>query len=124
MDKVTQWEVVGATPQISEAYLLPVLEAMLEQFPFRIRGFHSDNGSEFINHTVADNEVEHCRFRIPEFNNIELQALPDYAPPRRSRTDKTAAQESLSGQPMSLQHPPPRNQFVSDVTEIGDVWGE
>jgi transposase InsO family protein len=25
---------------------------MLQQFPFRIRGFHSDNGSEFINHTV------------------------------------------------------------------------
>ncbi len=53
VDEVTQWEVVGATAQISEAYLLPVLEAMLEQFPFRIRGFHSDNGSEFINHTVA-----------------------------------------------------------------------
>ncbi len=53
VDQVTQWEVVGATPQISEAYLLPVLEAMLEQFPFRIRGFHSDNGSEFINRTVA-----------------------------------------------------------------------
>jgi hypothetical protein len=30
-----------------------VLDAMLAQFPFRIRGFHSDNGSEFINHTVA-----------------------------------------------------------------------
>jgi transposase InsO family protein len=53
VDEVTQWEVVGATPLISEAYLLPVLDAMLEQFPFRIRGFHSDNGSEFINHTVA-----------------------------------------------------------------------
>jgi transposase InsO family protein len=26
---------------------------MLAQFPFHIRGFHSDNGSEFINHTVA-----------------------------------------------------------------------
>ncbi len=25
---------------------------MLEQFPFRILGFHSDNGSEFINHNV------------------------------------------------------------------------
>jgi integrase/recombinase XerD len=25
---------------------MPVLEAMLEQFPFQIRGFHSDNGSE------------------------------------------------------------------------------
>jgi len=53
VDEVTQWEVVGATAQISEAWLLPVLEAMLQQFPFRIRGFHSDNGSEFINHTVA-----------------------------------------------------------------------
>lgn len=53
VDEVTQWQVVGAVGQISEAALKPVLEAMLEQFPFRIRGFHSDNGSEFINHTVA-----------------------------------------------------------------------
>ncbi len=53
VDEVTQWQVVGATAQISEAWLIPVLEAMLAQFPFRIRGFHSDNGSEFINHTVA-----------------------------------------------------------------------
>ena len=53
VDEVTQWQVVGATTQISEAFLLPVLGSMLEQFPFEIRGFHSDNGSEFINHTVA-----------------------------------------------------------------------
>jgi transposase InsO family protein len=53
VDEVTQWQVVGATAQINEAWLMPVLEAMLRQFPFRIRGFHSDNGSEFINHTVA-----------------------------------------------------------------------
>lgn len=53
VDEVTQWQVVAATGQISEAYLLPVLEQIIEQFPFRIRGFHSDNGSEFINHTVA-----------------------------------------------------------------------
>jgi hypothetical protein len=54
VDEVTQWQVVGATAQISEAWLIPVLEAMLRQFPFCILGFHSDNGSEFINHTVAD----------------------------------------------------------------------
>ena len=54
VDEVTQWQVVGAVPQISEAWLQPVLEAILEQFPFRIYGFHSDNGSEFINHTVAN----------------------------------------------------------------------
>jgi transposase InsO family protein len=53
VDEVTQWQVMGAAQQISEAYLLPVLEGMLAQFPFHIRGFHSDNGSEFINHTVA-----------------------------------------------------------------------
>ena len=53
VDEVTQWQVVGAVSQISEAHLLPILEAMLAQFPVRILGFHSDNGSEFINHTVA-----------------------------------------------------------------------
>lgn len=53
VDEVTQWQVAGATAHISEAWLLPVLEGMLGQFPFVIRGFHSDNGSEFINHTVA-----------------------------------------------------------------------
>jgi transposase InsO family protein len=53
VDEVTQWQVIGATSQISETWLIPVLEAMLEQFPFRILNFHSDNGSEFINHTVA-----------------------------------------------------------------------
>lgn len=53
VDEVTQWQVVGASAQIGEQGLIPVLETMLAQFPFRIRGFHSDNGSEFINHTVA-----------------------------------------------------------------------
>jgi hypothetical protein len=53
VDQVTQWEIVAATPQISEWWLLPVLVAMLGQFPFMIRGFHSDNGSEFINYNVA-----------------------------------------------------------------------
>jgi transposase InsO family protein len=54
VDEVLQWQVVGSTPRISEAYLKPVLEDMMRQFPFRIRGFHTDNGSEFINHTVAE----------------------------------------------------------------------
>lgn len=53
VDEVTQWQVVGAVARISEAWLLPVLEGILEQFPFLVRGFHSDNGSEFINHNVA-----------------------------------------------------------------------
>ena len=54
VDEVTQWQVVACVPQISEAWLEPALYSMLAQFPFKIRGFHSDNGSEFINHNVAE----------------------------------------------------------------------
>lgn len=54
VDAVTQWQVVGCAEKISERYLLPVLEAVLAQFPFAIRGFHADNGSEYINHRVAE----------------------------------------------------------------------
>ena len=53
VDEVTQWQIVAATPRISELWLEPVLEAMLRQFPFGIEGFHTDNGSEYINQTVA-----------------------------------------------------------------------
>jgi transposase InsO family protein len=53
VDAVTQWQVVGCASKISEAYLLPVLQAVLEQFPFAILGFHVDNGSEYIHHRVA-----------------------------------------------------------------------
>jgi hypothetical protein len=53
VDTVTQWEVVGCVTTICERDLIPVLEAMLHQFPFRIIGFHCDNGSEFLNHKVV-----------------------------------------------------------------------
>jgi transposase InsO family protein len=54
VDEITQWEVVLATPRISEAWLMPLLTSILQQFPFVILNFHSDNGSEFINKIVAD----------------------------------------------------------------------
>jgi len=54
VDEVTQWEILGCVPQISERFLVPVLEDLLAQYPFVIRGFHSDNGSEFINRVVAE----------------------------------------------------------------------
>lgn len=54
VDEETQWEVVVSVQKISEGYLLPMLEEMLKQFPFVIKGFHTDNGSEFINRVVAE----------------------------------------------------------------------
>lgn len=53
VDEVTQWELVGCVEGISEQFLKPLLEELLAQFPFVITGFHSDNGSEYINRAVA-----------------------------------------------------------------------
>jgi len=53
VDEITQWEIVVCVPQISERYLAPALKLLLSQFPFKVFNFHSDRGSEFINHVVA-----------------------------------------------------------------------
>ena len=53
VDIVTQWQIVASVQAISEAYLLPVIDQMLRGFPFVVRGFHSDNGGEFVNRKVA-----------------------------------------------------------------------
>ena len=53
VDEVTQFEVIVSVEKISENYLIPVLERLLAAFPFSIINFHSDNGSEYINYTVA-----------------------------------------------------------------------
>lgn len=53
VDEVTQWQIVGSVEKISEQYLEILLEDLISQFPFKIINFHSDNGSEYINKTVA-----------------------------------------------------------------------
>lgn len=53
VDCVTQYEGVATCEKISEAFLIPVLATLLQSFPFVILGFHSDNGSEYINRDVA-----------------------------------------------------------------------
>lgn len=54
VDEVLQWEIVGAVDKIAEYYLEPLLKDLIEQFPYKIINFHSDNGSEFINKVVAE----------------------------------------------------------------------
>jgi len=53
VDEVTQWQVVSCVEKISEQYLEILLEDAINQFPFKIINFHSDNGSEYINKTVS-----------------------------------------------------------------------
>ena len=83
VDTVTQWQVAGCCETISEAHLLPVLEAMLHQFPFRIRGFHCDNGSEFLNHKVE--------------KVLNKLLLEEFTKPRANRTTDNALVEGKNG---------------------------
>ena len=53
VDAMSQWQMQSCVQGISKAFLRPVLEMVVEQFPFQVEGFHSDNGSEYINYEVA-----------------------------------------------------------------------
>ncbi len=53
VDEITQYQHVAAVPRLGENHLAPALVRLLDAFPYVIRGFHADNGSEYINHTVA-----------------------------------------------------------------------
>ena len=53
VDEVTQFQVIVTLERISEQFMLPALKQILAAFPFKIRGFHADNGGEYINYTVA-----------------------------------------------------------------------
>ena len=60
--------------RISEAFLIPVLEALLLSFPFVILGFHSDNGSEYINRHVAKLLIEEQTKSRSRHSNDNAQA--------------------------------------------------
>ena len=54
VDEVTQFEMIASAQAINENCLIPVLEAIIEAFPFVIINFYSDCGSEYINRYVVD----------------------------------------------------------------------
>ena len=76
VDEVTQFEFVGAVEYISEAFLIPVLTALLKNFPFVINGFHADNGSEYVNRQVA--ELLH-KLHVGEFTKSRPRRSNDNA---------------------------------------------
>ena len=53
VDEITQYELIASVEKISEKYLKPVIEELLNLFPFIVYEFHSDNGSEYVNKIVA-----------------------------------------------------------------------
>ena len=53
IDEITQFEFIGAVQAPTEEHMLPLLEQLINAYPFIILGFHADNGSEYINQHVA-----------------------------------------------------------------------
>ena len=54
VDEVTQFECVFSVERITERFMVPVLEMIIETLPFQVLGCHADNGSEYINHRIAE----------------------------------------------------------------------
>ena len=82
VDEITQWEIIGCVEGISEQFLEPLLVELLDRFPFIILNFHSDNGSEYINYTVAE---------------ILKKLLIEQTKSRSRRTNDNALVESKNG---------------------------
>jgi hypothetical protein len=101
VDEVTQWEIIGCVEGISEEFLKPLLEELLELFPFVIINFHSDNGSEYINHIVAS-----------LLNKLNI----DQTKSRSRRTNDNALVESKNGsiirKYMGCVHIPKKNSIL------------
>lgn len=76
VDAVTQYQFIGSVPRISEAFLLPLLEALINEFPFQIQGLHADNGAEYINYQVAE-MLE--KLRVTEFTKSRARQTTDNA---------------------------------------------
>lgn len=109
VDTLNQSQVIAAVEWISENYMLQVLHTLLTRFPFQLRGFHADNGSEYINHRVA---------KLLTKLNIELTT----SRPRHSNDSVLAETKNgaIVREHLGYTHIPSRfaelvNQFTLDV---------
>jgi transposase InsO family protein len=76
IDEITQYEMIATVSGISHSFLKPVIEELLNLFPFKIHEFHSDNGSEYLNRIVAklltDLLIEQSKSRARKTNDNAL----------------------------------------------------
>ena len=83
VDEVTQFQFIASVARISERFLVPALEGLLQAFPFPIQAFHADNGSEYINHRVA--------------GLLDKLHIGEFTKSRARRTNDNALVESKNG---------------------------
>ena len=110
VDEVTQFQHLGAVPRITQHFMVPVLKDLISAFPFTVKAFHADNGSEYINREVADLLN---RLHIPAFTKSRPRRSNDNAlveskngsivrqPKARSATSTSPTISSPSSTPSS-----------------------
>jgi len=118
VDCVTQWEVIATVSALTQEHMLPILRTILDQFPFKILGFHSDGGTEYINYEVAK-MLDEERVDFTPLASAELQRqrpgrvqewqcrTPSVRPRVRARHAHPGVQCLLQGLPEPLPQPAP-----------------
>jgi len=114
---------VATCERLSETYLLPVIKAMLEGFPFTISGFHADNGSEYINHEVAGRlenpRIELTKSRRRQWNDNGLAETKDGTVVRKCFATTTSTLLCHANQCLLGRIPQPLPQLSSDPCLFG-----
>ena len=83
VDEVTHFQHLGAVPRITQQFMVPVLKDLISAFPFTVKAFHADNGSEYINREVAD--------------LLDRLHIPTFTKSRPRRSNDNALVESKNG---------------------------
>ncbi len=107
VDYHTQWQRIYVVQGISQSYLSPVLKDILNQFPFKISEFHSDNGTEFINDTI---------FKILNRMHIEQLKSRSYRSEDNGQveTKNTIIRKEMGYMPIQAKYIPELNVFFKD----------
>ena len=110
VDEVTQYEFVAAVEALSERFLVPALEALIGAFPFEVKGFHADNGSEYINHRVARLLR---KLHVEEFTKSRPRRSNDNA--LVESKNASVVRRHLGHTHIARRHAPLVNAFLRDV---------
>jgi hypothetical protein len=112
VDEVTQCQFMAAVQGLSERFLVPALEGLLAAFPFKILGFHADNGSEYVNHQVAE---------------MLNKLLIEFTKSRPRRSNDNALVESKNGsvvrKHLGYAHIPSRSVGAVNEFLTEHLWG-
>jgi hypothetical protein len=115
VDDVTQMEIVLTVERISEHFLLPALEEMLALLPFKIRGFHSDNGSEYINKRVAEMIEFNRRYLNPHINYHRPCFFPETITDAKGKQSKIYPYKNMMTPYEKLKSLPDAEQYLKST---------